>query len=408
MTLTLLIDLDDTLLSNSMETFVPAYLHGLGEQLAAYAEPKAMAKELMAATQSMIQNDSPASSLKETFDRQFYPALHLAYDDVQPSIDDFYLNKFPALKQLTGFRQDAVDMVAEAQGRGYDIAIATNPLFPLTAIEQRLEWAGFPRDEHKFRLVPSYSTSHFAKPNPAFFAEILGQIGWPEGPVVMVGNDKEADILPARKFGLATFWVTGDEEAVHRCSMDGEPPWASGRLDKLLPWIETIAEDQLQPRLNTPTAILATLKSTPAVIRTMIAGLTPDQMCLQPAPGEWSILETLCHLRDVDREVFIPRVQSVLKDPNTVIASVNADQWADERNYRQQEPIPVMKEYLQSRLQLLSMIEGFKADDWQRGARHIDLGPTSMKELLKISARHDRLHIQIIHSLKRSSQHTRL
>lgn len=404
MTLTLLIDLDDTLLTNSMETFVPAYLHKLGEHLTEYADPQEMSKELLAATQSMIKNDSPESTLKETFDRQFYPALGLEYDQVQPAIDDFYRSKFPLLKGLTGFRQEAVELVNQALDQGHVIVIATNPLFPLTAIKQRLAWAGLPVENELFRLVPSYSTSHFAKPNPAFFAEILGQIGWPEGPVVMVGNDKEADILPAQKFGLATYWVTEDREDEHRCSVDWEPPWASGGLNKLLPWIEGMTYEQLLPRLNTPTAIVSTLRSTPAVIQTLLSGLKSSQICQQPRSGEWRILETLCHLRDVDLEVFIPRVQTVLKEENMLVSSINADRWANERNYSQQDPFQVRKEFMAARLQLLDMIARFEASDWQRAARHIDLGPTSMKELLKISARHDRLHIQIIYALINSSQ----
>lgn len=399
MTLTLLIDLDDTLLINSMDTFIPAYLHKLGEQLNGYADPKAMTRELLSATQSMIKNDSPDSTLKDTFDRQFYPALGLDYDQVQPTIEEFYRDKFPTLKVLTGLRQDAVEMVKQAIELGYGIAIATNPLFPLSDIEQRLEWAGFPVDDNLFQLVPSYSTSHFAKPNPAFFAEILGQIGWPEGPVVMVGNDHEADILPARRFGLATFWVTDSEEEEHHCSMDWEPPWASGKLSKLLPWIEGMSNEQLMPRYNTPTAIVSTLKSTPAVLQTLLSDLEMGQICQQPRPGEWSILETLCHLRDVDLEVFIPRVQAVLEDENTLISGVNADRWATERDYLQQDPGQVKREFMNARLHLLDIISKFEPGDWQRAARHVDLGPTSMKELLKISARHDRLHIQIIYSL---------
>ena len=73
--------------------------------------------------------------------------------------------------------------------------IATNPLFPRTAIYQRLEWAGLPPDKYPFSLIPSYETFHFAKPNPTYFAEFLTISGWPDGPMIMVGNDLEHDIL---------------------------------------------------------------------------------------------------------------------------------------------------------------------------------------------------------------------
>ena len=56
LTLTLLIDLDDTLLVNSMETFIPAYLTALGKQLADHTPPEQMAKTMMIATQRMFAN----------------------------------------------------------------------------------------------------------------------------------------------------------------------------------------------------------------------------------------------------------------------------------------------------------------------------------------------------------------
>jgi FMN phosphatase YigB (HAD superfamily) len=399
MTLTLLIDLDDTLLSNSMETFVPAYLQKLGGHLARYADPDALGRQLLSATKAMIKNDNPSFTLKQVFDQKFYPVLGLDYNEVKKPIDDFYLEVFPSLSELTERRQEAVDLVKEALSCGYSIAVATNPMFPLTAIQQRLAWAGLDTGKYPFRLVPSYSSFHFAKPNPAYFAEFLGQLGWPEGPVVMVGNDKQADILPAREFGLATFWVTELEEQIHRCSMDGEPPWASGGLGKLLPWIHEISPDNLQPRLNTPAAISATLKSTPAAIASLLDGLEDSRIINRPLPREWSILETLCHLRDVDREVFLPRIEKVLTETNAMVSGVIADAWAEERKYRQQDPRQVLADFTQARMELLEIISGFNSEDWMKTARHIDLGPTSMKELLKISARHDRLHIQIIYSL---------
>ena len=82
------------------------------------------------------------------------------------------------------------------------------PLFPKTATLQRLSWAGFLLQEYPFELVSTYEDFHFAKPQPAYFMEVMARIGWPEdGIVVVVGDNLERDILPAIKLGLPAFWV---------------------------------------------------------------------------------------------------------------------------------------------------------------------------------------------------------
>ena len=112
------------------------------------------------------------------------------------------------------------------------LAIATNPLFPLTAIEQRLDWAGLSPEEYPFSIVPSYENAHFAKPNPAFLAELLARLGWPEGPVVMVGDDPDNDVRCGLELGLARFLVEGstrrDEPRRWGCRS-----WQLGRSSRL-------------------------------------------------------------------------------------------------------------------------------------------------------------------------------
>ena len=243
MSKTLLIDLDNTLLRNEMDTFVPAYLQGLANRLASYADPKEMTRTLLAATHQMTQNQQPDLSLMEVFDAAFYPVLNVKKADVQPVIDDFYEEDFPNLRGLTSPQPEAVGLVTQALEKGYRIGIATNPLFPLTAIKQRLNWAGFPPDQYHFDLIPSYSGFHFSKPNPAYFAEFLAQMGWPEGPVVMIGDEADQDIAGARQLGIAVFW-TPSQPAASWTRSEPEPP--RGGLAEVLPWLESAPPERLK------------------------------------------------------------------------------------------------------------------------------------------------------------------
>ncbi len=207
MKITLLLDLDDTLLNSNMQEFAPAYFSSLSSALAEDVLPEIMLPALMGGTKAMMQNEDPSLTLREVFNTHFYSRLKIKRETVQAKIDCFYDDIFPSLKYVSSQRTEAIDFVKWAFAEGHRVAVATNPLFPRKAILHRLRWAGLPPEEYPFALISSYETFHFTKEVPAYFPEFLAQMGWPEGPVVMVGNDLDMDLLPARDAGIPVFWL---------------------------------------------------------------------------------------------------------------------------------------------------------------------------------------------------------
>ena len=391
MSQTLLIDLDDTLLSNPLDSFLPAYLQALSSHLAPYADPQRLIEKLLSSTRKMVLNRRPDCTLKHVFDDAFYPSLGLHRDEIQKAIDDFYAQVFPTLKNLTRPRPQAIRLVEAALSRGLQIAIATNPLFPRTAIEQRLEWAGLPASQYPFSLIASYETFHFAKPHPSFFAEVLARLGWPEGPVIAVGNDLLNDIEPAQKLGLPSFWVSPEGTTL---PPKGPAPTARGDLDALLSWLESTPEESLLPDYDEPEAMLAVLRSSPAALSSLVEPLPLEMWARRPEPDEWSLTEILCHLRDVENEVNLPRLRRLLEESNPFLAGKDTDPWAEERAYIRQNGPQALQRFTGVRMDLLDLLDGLAPDGWQRTARHAIFGPTRLSELVSINAGHDRLHVQ--------------
>jgi FMN phosphatase YigB (HAD superfamily) len=386
----LLFDLDDTLLGNELNKFVPAYVQALSLRLSSVADPLNLINILMSATREMVENQSPEKTLEETFDAAFYPELGLARRDIQGLIDNFYFEDFPKLRALTQPKPDAVRVVKTLIDRGDQTAIATNPLFPRTAILQRLSWAGLPADQVPFALIPSYETFHYAKPNPAYFAELLAQLGWPKVPVVMVGNDIESDMDAARQLGLPVFWMSNNGSSAW--TGRGEIPPFGGFSD-LIPWLDSLSPQPFPANFKSPTALLAVLRSTPAALDTL---LHDDRIKLtrRPESNEWSPGEVLCHLRDVDAEVNLPRIQKVIHESNPFIPGQDTDPWAAIRQYQNQDGARALADFTNARLGLLEILENLKLEEWDLRARHAIFGPMSLLELVNIIAGHDILHIQ--------------
>jgi FMN phosphatase YigB (HAD superfamily) len=390
MSLTLLIDLDDTLLSNDIDAFSKAYFKLLAETLETWVPAEKMMAAMKNAVQGMIEKNYPGLTMESQFDQIFYPQIGISKTELAETIEKFYAVKFPELGYFTSARPEAVNLIASVLREGWDVVVATNPLFPRSAIEHRLAWAGLSVKEYDFRLVTSYENLHFSKPHPAYYAEILGQLGWPEGPVVLVGNSLEEDILPAERTGIPTYWL----HAVNLDSPGRNPHSRTGDLEHIFPWLKSLAEEQFQPDYQSVSAIFATLQSTPAVMDNLAKGLSLEKWASKPAENEWNLIENLAHLRDVDREVNFGRISRTIHGENPFLPGTNTDLWVQERNYAAEPGLRALEGFIQSRTNLLRLLMDATPEDLAQPARHAIFGPTTLQELLGFIATHDRTHIR--------------
>lgn len=208
----ILLDLDGTLLDNPMERFVPAYLEGLARSAAAHVAPERLITELARATRAMDANEGNGPTNEEAFAAVFYPALGAEREVLQPLFERFYAEEFPKLAALTRPVPEARQLVSWALAAGFDVVIATNPLFPRTAIEQRLSWAGVGVDEFPYSLVTTYEIMHATKEHFSYYLEILERIDRRPEECLMVGDDWAWDIRPTVELGMLAWWAADPRE----------------------------------------------------------------------------------------------------------------------------------------------------------------------------------------------------
>ncbi|MHC1784877.1 MAG: DinB family protein [Anaerolineaceae bacterium] len=390
MKLTVLIDLDDTLLSNDMDTFLKVYLKALGTALSPFIPPERMVPQLLSATRMMSKNTSPEMRLEEVFDLNFYPPLGFEKKDLTPTLLDFYRNEFPKIQSVTEQRQPAVRLMDKMIAAGWDVVIATNPLFPHAAVIQRALWAGFESHLPAIKTITSFENFHFAKPNPAYYAEILGQLGWPNQPAVMIGNSLSDDILPAALLGLPVFWINDHAEPLP-ASLDGGG--GSGGLDGVFPWLESILARGKASETKDPNGLLAILAATPAVMESFCQPLSDSDWKNRPGENEWSPTEIICHMRDVDRDVNLVRLPLLMEEQNPFLQAVDSDPWAVERSYQTQDGKQALSDFIQNRIKLLEILANLPAEGWKIPARHAIFGPITLQELVGIIISHDQAHL---------------
>jgi FMN phosphatase YigB (HAD superfamily) len=386
MSLTLLFDLDDTLLDTNLEAFIPAYFQSLSERMASHVSPSVMLPALISATKLMMESDDPSRTLQCVFEKDFYEKLGVPKQELADALDDYYDNIFPRIEIKTTRRPDAAPLIEWALSKGYRLAVATDPLFPRKATYHRLRWAGL--DPSQFEIVSTFENFHFSKTFPAYYAEVLGQLGWPDGPVLMVGNDVERDLTPANRLGLKTYFIDGEPAS--------SPGFEAGRgkLADLRLWLESTDLSTLEPSFKSPEAILAIMRSTPAAIHSLLSSLTKEEWQTEPSRDDWAMNEILCHLRDTEREIHQTQLKLMFERDSAFIPRPDTGVWASERDYLHEDGKVALGEFTSARMANIDLFANMDNDMWSRKARHAIFGPTDFLEVAGFMADHDRMHVQ--------------
>lgn len=201
----ILFDLDGTLLPMDQDLFVKTYFGLLAKKLAPHGyEPEKLINAVWAGTAAMVKNSGEVTN-EEAFWESFAAAYSDKVKEDIPLFDEFYHNEFAGAKKVCGYNPLVAETVATLQEKGFRLVLATNPLFPRIATENRIRWAGLTPEI--FELYTTYETAHYCKPNPKYYLEILQALEVSPEECLMVGNDVSEDMI-AREIGMDVFLLT--------------------------------------------------------------------------------------------------------------------------------------------------------------------------------------------------------
>ncbi len=137
------------------------------------------------------------------------------------------------------------------------------------------------------------------------------------------------------------------------------------------------------------TGVRAVLQTTPARWQALTSTIPAAMLRAQPEPGEWSALECLQHLIDLDRGVFPERVQALLagRDFPAFFPDEDGTALADDAS-----PGALAAAFAELRRDNLTLLERITADDLEREAVHAELGTVTLSNLLHEWGGHDLMH----------------
>ena len=118
----------------------------------------------------------------------------------------------------------------------------------------------------------------------------------------------------------------------------------------------------------------------------------PAQANFSSAPGEWSSKEVLCHLHDADL-IYIQRVKKMLLEDEPILKAFNPEVLAEENNYPSQEWSLVLREFVETRQQLINNFRSLRPGQWYKAGLHQELGRINMFDIVESIVEHTRMHL---------------
>ena len=227
-------DMDGTLLPMDSATFAKSYFKVLTKKMLPHGyEPEDLINGINAGITAMQYNDGTRPN-KDIFWNEFAKVTGKRVFSDLSLFDEFYEVDFQRISSSCGYNPEAKRTVALCKDLGYRVVIATEPIFPLVAMESRLRWAGINPIEVDY--ITSYETSSYCKPELGFYQELLSRFGISADECVMVGNDVGED-MPAGNLGMRTFLLTD-------CLINKEKAdinrWEHGGYSQLQSWIRAL------------------------------------------------------------------------------------------------------------------------------------------------------------------------
>ena len=382
-----LFDLDNTLLGNANDIFVPSYLHLADTFFHERWQVANISQLLIQATRAMLGPRDLRQSNTALAESVLAHATQRPIPEVHDAFVTFYAEAYPQLQSCVERLPLAAEIINLARHQGLAVVIATNPMYPETAIRQRLMWAGLDDD---FALVTHSDNMHFVKPDPAYYAEIIARVGIEPDEAVMVGDSDLNDIVPAARLGLNTYKIAASTPDQRSLDADG-----SGTLDDYFQIMhQPDWRGYWQPRPLSKEAIAPQFQGNMAALFGFLAEVKDHQWHQRPDPDEWSIIQTLCHLLESEQTVHRPRLKLILAEDNPFLLPAKAPLQdalpCDDDGYQ------IAEQFLTQRLETMQWLNNLEPQHWQRPARHSTFGLTTLLEMAQFTAQHDRLHISQI------------
>lgn len=147
----------------------------------------------------------------------------------------------------------------------------------------------------------------------------------------------------------------------------------------------------------------------PQRLRELWEGLE-DRDCLRkPGVGKLSLAEHLWHLRDMECQVFGPRMRRVLEEDDPTLEPLDVEEHeARDRGQTSETLAQIVAQWEAARRANVELVRATTPEQWERPVHHPLIGRARFVDLVRRWGRHDAEHLRQIEILARNCRERNL
>ncbi len=149
--------------------------------------------------------------------------------------------------------------------------------------------------------------------------------------------------------------------------------------------------------------VIESLEQTPVEVSLLLDQISPDDQRIKNA-DEFSALENICHLRDIEIEGYSKRILRILQEDVPLLADIDGGRLAEERDYNNQDASKALEAFMTARKRNLEQLRRVTPEQTERQGNLEGIGVISLARLLEMMLEHDQGHVIELSVIQRRSQ----
>lgn len=139
--------------------------------------------------------------------------------------------------------------------------------------------------------------------------------------------------------------------------------------------------------------LVRSLEDAPRMIKQLVGALGESSVRERSYEKTWSVVEHICHLRDIEKEGYTVRITKLLTEDQPWLEDIDGDRLAVERDYINQDFNEALEAFVNARAVNIEAIRDLSAGQLSKSGMFGNTGPLTLLDLLNKMREHDREHI---------------
>jgi len=137
------------------------------------------------------------------------------------------------------------------------------------------------------------------------------------------------------------------------------------------------------------------MENTPTILEKLLGGYAANDPVwdTRPSPERFNLREAIAHIADWNH-IYSERIKTTLGEDNPLLPNCDENQIAIDRKYASSNPVDNLGRFVRTRHELVDLVKGLKASDFDRMAMREGLGPVRLDQQIAIIMGHDAYHVR--------------